>query len=416
MAKRRSPLPEPLHAHVTRWGRDPWARGAYSFLAEGASPKDRKRLREPIGERLHLAGEASSRDFPATVHGALLEGRRAARAVRRSGSRGDRVVVVGAGAAGLAATRALARRKFRVVVVEARDRIGGRVHSCDDSGAMVEHGAQWIHGTDGNPLTKLARRAGCTLHPTDYEALAVRDATGHPVHVPAAAVDTIVELFYGADPFGDLAALRARMQDSDATLLDYLLTSIVEHELGANLEALSPLAYDEGEEHGEPDAVVAEGLSAVLAPLAEDLDLRLESPVQEIRWSEQGVSVATVDEALTADHCVCTLPLGVLQAGAVSFDPPLPARTRRAIERLGVGHLEKLILRFERPFWDEGAVMLGHLPLERGHFVEWLNLLPLTGRPVLVGFNAAGVALGYGERTDAEVIAAGLLALERMYG
>ena len=416
MSRGRRTLPEPLSATVTRWGRDPWALGAYSFLARGASPKDRKRLRAPIGGRLHLAGEASSRDFPATVHGALLEGRRAARAVRRSGTKGDRVVVVGAGAAGLAAARALARRRFRVVVVEARDRIGGRVHSHEDSGTMVEHGAQWIHGTDGNPLTKLARRAGCTLHPTDYEALAVRDATGHPVDVPAAAVGTIVELFCGADPFGDLAALRARMQDSEATLLGYLLTSVIEHELGADLEDLSPLAYDEGEEHGEPDAIVAQGLSAVLAPLAEELDLRLESPVQEIRWSVQGVSVVTTDDALTADHCVCTLPLGVLQAGAVTFDPPLPARTRRAIERLGVGHLEKLILQFERPFWDEEAVMLGHVPAERGHFVEWLNLLPLTGRPVLVGFNAGSIALGYGERTDAEVISAGLLALERMYG
>ena len=71
-------LPEPTGALVTRWAADPFARGSYSFLAVGSSPDDQRALAEPVGERLHFAGEATQEEFFATVHGAYLSGLREA--------------------------------------------------------------------------------------------------------------------------------------------------------------------------------------------------------------------------------------------------------------------------------------------------------------------------------------------------
>ncbi len=71
-------LPEPAGALVTRWAADPFARGSYSFLAVGSSPDDQRALAEPVGDRLHFAGEATQEEFFATVHGAYLSGLREA--------------------------------------------------------------------------------------------------------------------------------------------------------------------------------------------------------------------------------------------------------------------------------------------------------------------------------------------------
>jgi monoamine oxidase len=108
-----------------RGAADPFALGSYSFLPAGATPADRDALAAPIRDRLLLAGEATWVDAPATVHGALLSGRRAAEVLLGSDARA--IVVVGAGMAGLGAARALRDAGRTVTVVEGRDRIGGRV-------------------------------------------------------------------------------------------------------------------------------------------------------------------------------------------------------------------------------------------------------------------------------------------------
>ena len=121
----------PIAWHVARWADDPWSRGSWSFIRPGGSPRDRATLGEPVHGRVVLAGEATHPDQPGMVHGAWLTGVRAAEWCAQVGQPGELVVVIGAGMAGLAAARTLVDRDRQAIVLEARDRIGGRVHTVE---------------------------------------------------------------------------------------------------------------------------------------------------------------------------------------------------------------------------------------------------------------------------------------------
>ncbi|MCJ7670625.1 MAG: FAD-dependent oxidoreductase, partial [Acidimicrobiia bacterium] len=141
----------------TRWASDPFTHGSYSFIGVGASSDDRRDIGEALGDdkvdRVFFAGEATSVANAATVHGAYESGLRAARDVGDEAEDGATVVVIGAGVSGLSAARRLDQMGYDVVVLEARDRIGGRVWTDRSIGHPVDLGASWIHGIDGNPLT-----------------------------------------------------------------------------------------------------------------------------------------------------------------------------------------------------------------------------------------------------------------------
>lgn len=372
-----APVAEPTAFVVTRWAADPWAGGSYSFLARGSTPEDRRILASPVADRMLFAGEASSSDFPATVHGALLSGRDAAAQAIDAGA--ETIVVIGAGAAGLAAASVLAGEGIGTVVVEARDRIGGRVWTDDAIGFTVDLGASWIHGVDGNPLTDLADEAGADLHPFDYD-----DVDFHEV--------------------GD---------DEEA----FEITSSIEHEFAADLDELNPDAGEEGEELGGGDALIPSGYATLLQVLAEDVeDLRLGTPVTDVVIGDAGVVVTGDWGQVAADGVIVTVPLGVLKAGAIAFDPPLPSSTAGAIDRLGMGLLNKVVITFDEPFWPAQTALINIVPERPGEWVEWVNLMPVTGIPALMGFNAGSVARRFEALDDDALLASAMDALRAAYG
>ncbi len=372
----RAALPPVIASARTRWGADPWARGSYSYLARDAAPEDRVALTTPFHDRIVLAGEACSSDFPATVHGALGSGLDAAAVAVEAGA--ARVVVVGAGAAGLAAASALVEEGVEVVVLEARDRIGGRVWTDEVDGLVVDLGASWIHGVDGNPLTELAEEVDAAQHPFDY----------------------------------DDAEVRLVGDDVDA----FEVTATIEHEYAADVADLSPDAAEEGEELGGGDVLLPEGYVDLLDPLLADVDVRLGAAVESVTVVDGGVVVAGAWGEEAADGVIVTVPLGVLKAGTIRFDPPLPDGVAGAVDRLGMGLLDKLVVVFDDVFWPEETALLNIVPARPGEWVEWVNLLPVTGEAALMGFNAGSVAAAMAERDDEAVLASALDALAAAFG
>ncbi len=374
-------VPDPVDFVVTRWRADPLARGSYSFLARGAAQEDRSSIAAPVDDRLFFAGEATHRVYPATVHGALMSGRRVAGEVVDSGA--TSVVIVGAGAAGLEAASRLSAAGLAVTVVEGRDRIGGRVWTDESLGAPLDLGASWIHGVSGNPLTEIADAAAIDRAPTDYDNRVIRDSNGP---VAPSDVPSELEVVFG-----------------------------VEQEYGADVDALSPEAVEEGGEYSGGDVVFPGGYAALIDELYAG-PVELGVTVDTIERGADAVRVRSTAGDFEADAVVVTVPLGVLQARAIDFDPPLPADKLAAIDRLGMGLLDKVCLRFDEVFWDTEVEFIGHVGSSRDRFVTWFNIAAYTGEPILMAFNAAGAADMIEAATDEAIVAEAMASLRDMYG
>jgi monoamine oxidase len=399
--------PRPTAALVTSWDRDPWSRGAYSALPPGVRPVVRAQLSEALlGGRIALAGEYVSVAAPATTTGAESSGRRAATLLIDEVEPQD-VIVVGAGIAGAAAARALADRGVRVTVLEARNRVGGRIHADTSWGVPVEKGAAWIHGTVGNPITALAEANGLRLVPTDYADAQTRDTMTGRVSPAGAAVQDRVAASVGriedADgPTGESVAqaLRSRGWRQDR-LGSWAAQVEVTQEYGLDPASLGVRALQEGADQRGGDVLVAGGYSQIVSSLLDDLDVRLSSPVTSVRAAGSAVTVTLADgTSLAADAVVVAVPVALLQQGVIVIEP-MTSAVRRALDSLRTGDLEKVILRYERQWWDDFSVVgvigggVPGAPVGSLAALRWTEFYPLTdvlGFPSIVGFSGGFAA------------------------
>jgi polyamine oxidase len=325
---------------------------------------------------------------------------------------GEDVVVIGAGVAGLAAARRLADNGVNVTVLEARDRIGGRMWTDTSLGVPVDLGAAWIHGTDGNPIVGLAAEVGAKTVETDFDDVVVYD--GRRV-VDAAAVKAALgawdEIIGRLETLGEeagddvpLADGLAEIADLDDPVLAWVVRTAVVTEYAADPEQLS-LAWfwQEGEFDG-PDLILPGGYIELAQHLARGLTVRTGTEVTRIVHDGPLVSIDTSQGRVAADRVIVTVPLGVLKAGTIAFDPPLPEAKRRAVERLGFGLLNKVVLAFEEPFWPESADALGFVG-PRQPVTNAVNGLSFAGAPLLVGVRGGAAARSREMLSDEDAIA-----------
>jgi monoamine oxidase len=340
------------------------------------------------------------------------------------------VIVVGAGIAGLAAAQALQQGGRRVLVLEARDRIGGRVWtSARWPDLPVDLGASWIHGVKGNPLTALADDLGARRWRTDYDRALAYGPAGGLIRIDAAYAEA-AELVDGARLAADAAeedlSLRAAIEGSagwsDAgagtrRMVRHVVNDMAEQEYGGDWGQLSAWYFDEGEGFGGPDVLFPGGYGQIAEGVARGLDIRLGQVVRAIGPDASGVRLTLEGGAsLSAPQVVLTLPLGVLQAGSVRFEAPLSASRQAAIRDLGMGLLNKCWLRFDRIHWPREADWIQWLGPEAGVWAEWLSLARHTDAPVLLGFNAGAQAAAIEALDDRTTVASAMGALRAMFG
>jgi len=291
----------------------------------------------------------------------------------RSGAIRTDVVVIGAGAAGIAAARSLQQENLSVIVVEARKRIGGRIYT-DSSLAPhpVERGAEFIHGSRAVTWNYVEQFGLGTIADANHGCYFL---DGQLRHEPPQTVPFCERLMSwlkeqarahlaagGADlPISSLL-VQAQLPPSfpSPATLARLLNHLVASEKGADLDemSLSGLLEHDFSGYGEGNYRIVEGYARLLGCLARGLDIRLGMPVKRVEWSGRGAVVHARGKTLACRHVVVTLPLGVLQAQDVTFDPELPAGKQAAIERLGAAAVCKLFLRFRERFWPEDMAVL----------------------------------------------------------
>ncbi|WP_166785771.1 MULTISPECIES: NAD(P)/FAD-dependent oxidoreductase [Cryobacterium] len=430
-------VPKPEAMRRTSWSADPFARGSFSFPAVGATPEQRDALSRPVDDRLFFAGEATSTDAFGTVQGARDSGQRAARDVLAAAGAGERIAVIGAGMAGLAAARDLQDAGFDVFVVEARDRIGGRIDTVTDKDwpFPIELGAALVRRVGETTLDDDLTDRGVATAPFSGSPEA-RTAAGTVVEDPGTGATAFATaLAWAAEQPADMSIAQALADSgasklsttdadtgvSDADWLDYQTMVVLDPNTGAPVAEQSSwysaaeYLTGSGEAGAGEDRIVLGGYATLLDDLSTGIDVLASSVVTKIAYSESGTSLRLGNgESLSADRVVVTVPLGVLKTKVMEFDPPLPFAHRGAIAALGMGTLDKIWLQFEEPFWDTGAPLWSTVGVD-DDFRVWINMVPLTGEPVLVGLVAAEAALRLAEVDDDEFLAAALTSLEPFY-
>lgn len=332
------------------------------------------------------------------------------------------VVVVGAGVAGLTAARDLRRAGADVVVVEARERIGGRVHTDRDlAGLPVELGAEFVHTPRADTWPEI-RAAGLATR-------RVRMSRGALLHLEGVTEKAFAQLRH-PDVWRVATMWRDVRQQpgTDASVADFLGGRRLSPRARAGAELMlgghpaGPL--DDLSVHGLVDDRVvqvdravnwrlSDGYDRLPGWLGRDVDVRLATPVDRIAWSADGVRVSGAWGAVEARIGVCTLPVGVLKSGTVTFDPPLPAAKVAALDRLQMGAVVKVLLRFSAPFWSPRMTVLA---ADGPIGTWWPPLYGVDGAPAVLTAYATGPrASALASAGESEALEICLRDLERVF-
>jgi len=257
------------------------------------------------------------------------------------------IVVIGAGAAGIAAARRIIAANRKVIVVEASSQIGGRcLTDTATFDVPFDRGARWLHNADSNPMIRLARSAGLDSSAAPF---------GQKIRVGrrnARAGET--EEFLAALVRANRAideATRGKADVSCASVLpkdlgDWAATA--EFVLGANATGkdLKDVSAIDKARAGDRNGVIAcrQGLGTLIAKLGEQVPLSLSTPASRIAWSGRDVTVETPSGKIAARAAVITVSSDVLAAGNIKFTPDLPKRQLDAAAKLGLGSYDRIAL------------------------------------------------------------------------
>ncbi|ANY20205.1 Putrescine oxidase [Tsuneonella dongtanensis] len=328
------------------------------------------------------------------------------------------VLVIGAGLSGLAAARALTDRGQDVTILEARDRVGGRTHVVDG----FDVGAGWIHGTEGNPITNLVRRLGFTPYFTGgdssctggWDGLAIagcgRQEKDRLLFAGDRALDRTFAAVHGAEGDPSLAeALESAiaelsLAEPDAEAARWHMRMLSRDDLAEDPDRVSARFWDEGYElYGYGDSTLLEGIGSIAPRLAEGLQVEFGKTVDRVSVGPDAVAVRCTDGTVyEAEQVIVTLPLGVLKAGTVTFAPPLPAERQEAIDRLGVGCLAKIALRYPAVAWPRQQYVFA-LPPNRGRGAAMaINRASIDGTPEVILLAGGDLGRALEEMPEAE--------------
>lgn len=353
------------------------------------------------------------------------------------------VIVIGGGISGIAAARVLHNASYKVTLLESRDRIGGRIHTDYSFGCPVDMGASWLHGVcNENPLAPLIRRLGLTLYRTsgdnsvlydhDLESytLFTMDGRKIPQQIVIEVGEAFKKILKQTETVRDEHVNDMSVSQAMSIVLDRhpeLRQEGIAHEVlqwyicrmeawfAADADMISLRNWDEEHVLSGGHGLMVQGYHPVIKALSKDIDIRLNHRVSKIS-NGPGEMVVTVEDgrSFVADAVILTVPIGVLKANLIKFEPRLPDWKVNAISDLGVGNENKIALQFDTVFWPNVELLGVAAPTSYacGYF---LNLHKATGNPVLVYMAAGRFAYDLEKLSDEEAANFVMLQLKKMF-
>ncbi|MFY7987412.1 MAG: flavin monoamine oxidase family protein [Flavobacterium sp.] len=334
-----------------------------------------------------------------------------------------KIVIIGAGISGLAAAKKLKQKGYNVIVLEADSKIGGRLKTNRTLGIAFDEGASWIHGTNGNPLTKIAQQAGMNTVFTDDESRisydiggVLRSATTYDnaeteLHMilnsmmnSGNANQSFKTIFSGLYP--------TKINDR---LWKFLLSTYVTFDKG-DLDKLSSTLYNEGEDFGGEERIATNGYDTITTYLATGLNIQLNQRVSKIDYSNSKIKITHNGTESEADYVLVTVPLGVLKTNAIQFLPALPSAKQTAIQKVGMNCVNKFLLTWNTKFWDD-VQYISYTPAIKDKFNYFVNLNKINPSVnALMTFAYADFARQTEAMSDTQIIDEIMMHLKDIYG
>uniref|UniRef100_A0A8C5CKH9 Lysine demethylase 1B n=1 Tax=Gadus morhua TaxID=8049 RepID=A0A8C5CKH9_GADMO len=360
--------------------------------------------------------------------------------------RSKNVIVIGAGASGLAAARQLQNFGTQVVVLEARERIGGRVWDDASLGVTVGQGAQIVNGCVNNPIALMCEQMGIKMHKLGERC----DLFQEGGHMTDTAIDKRMEFHFNAildvvaewrkdktqnqdAPLGEkvkevyknfLQESGIQFSELEEKVMQFHLSNL-EYACGSTLDQVSARSWDHNEffaQFSGDHTLLTRGYSALLLRLAQGLDIRTKCAVQSIDYSGDVIKVtSSKGSQWTAHKVLVTVPLTLLQKNLIQFYPPLPERKLKALNSLGAGIIEKIALQFPYRFWDkkvQGADYFGHVPPspdQRGMFGVFYDLDPQGKQSVLMSVITGDAVPFVRDMGESEVVCECMKVLRQLF-
>ena len=337
------------------------------------------------------------------------------------------VIIIGAGAAGLMAALELVQTGKKVAVVEARDRVGGRIHTVSDGrfDELIEMGAEFVHG-DLELTTSLLKKARLELQKTGGS---IWQNLGNGLEEQEDFIEDFGELEKKCKKLiNDIPVaqfIREDLQDERHEQLRSTLRNYVEGYYAADTGRASTRALCE--ELTSSDDVqyrVRGGYSRMIQYIQAKAEKKgcfffFSEPVQSISWSGHLVEVATLEKKYAGRKLIHTVSLGVWQSRKIRFLPDLPEK-EKAVNGLGFGPVIKILLQFETPFWKEkhhtqqkDLQQLGFL-FSREVVPTWWTQQPVDAA-MLTGWLGGPNAEALRNDTEQQLLDKGLGSLSRIF-
>lgn len=336
---------------------------------------------------------------------------------------GKTVIVIGAGISGLAAAKRLKQHGFTVIILEAQEKVGGRLRTDRSLGVPFDEGASWIHGPNGNPITDLASQSGANTFLTDDDNIEVYDING------SAYSDSVLtsteDLFNNAvETVQNAGTLNESFEtvfnslfpdQANDRLWKYMLSAFLEFNTGADISKLSSKYFNDDQVFGGSDVIIANGYDKVTDFLAKGIDIRLNTRVSAIDYTGQKVRVLSNDTLYEGDYALISVPLGVLKKNVISFTPALPTDKTTALTKTNIGNVNKFLFTWDSPFWDVNLQYIGFTPDMKGKFNYFLNVKKFSTANALMTFAFGDYATLTESMSDSQIINEVMQHLKSIY-
>lgn len=338
-----------------------------------------------------------------------------------------KVIIIGAGIAGIAAANELKKAGIDSLILEARDRFGGRICIDHSFGIPIGRGASWEHGVLQNPINSLINQYPTPCFYINFDKVNYYDRNYKLI--PRNQTDAFNKQF---NEFS-LKASNKYHNHKDLSLADALkefinpeqLTEVqqdlfkrkltyFQNYIGDGYEKLSPNEGNLEDASNKGQGFLIDGYEAIIHGLAQSCSIQLNTEVTAIHKKPDAIEVITTKGNYSAEYVIVTVPLGVLKKHSIRFDPPLPSEKVAAIERLGMGLFNIIALEFSAAFWPE--MIQAFFTPNHTNCSTFINLFHFIKRPILLGYVGGDTARAFEKKSDSEILEHTTDLLTKIFG